>query len=170
MVAARGPVPKRTEVRRRVNKPEDGFEISNAPMLPVEPLAPNERWCDEALEVYTSASESGQAVFYQQSDWAILYLICDQINQNYQNQFLGVRFMGRGEQEAIFGKKPMPAAVLSAVMHGLGSLGMTEGDRRRIRIELTRGKEDDGPDAAVVEMEDARSRLTSVPTGPAVGQ
>lgn len=158
MVATRGSIPKRTEMRRRTNAPADGMEVTRAASLPAEPLAPDENWHDVPLEIFTSMAESGQSVFFQASDWAMLYMICDQMNQLYCEQYLGMRDAGRGEQEPVYGRKPMNGAELSAMIKALGELGATEGARRRLRIELTQDMGARELPAGVTSMNDARAR------------
>ena len=90
--------------------------------------------------MYLSVAESGQVRFFEPSDWMMLYMTCDQISRQLHKQFIGFRDMGRGQQEATYGYKPMNGSELTAIFKILGSLGVTEGDRRRMRIELTRGE------------------------------
>jgi len=161
MVATRGEIPKRSETRRRRNLPAPGEEITEAPMLPVEPLDPDESWSPVAFEMFQSMAESGQRVFWQQSDWATLYMVCDQISQLYREQYVGMRDTGRGVQEPTFARKPMTGAEMAAITKVLGELGATEGARRRLRIELQRGSLEKELPAGVTAIADARARLAA---------
>jgi hypothetical protein len=89
-----------------------------------------------ALDLYESFRLSGQAVYYTASDWTTLALVCRHIMATM--------------------RKPS-AMMLANVLHGLSLLGATEGDRRRIKIELERGDIDDrSPEdyAAVTDIKD----------------
>ena len=62
----RGPAPKRSSQRRRVNK--TGTQTIAAPGTVAQPPAP-EAWGSLATNWYRSLAESGQSVFYEPSDW-----------------------------------------------------------------------------------------------------
>lgn len=141
MVASRGPIPKRTEVRRRANASSDGLEVSRGASMPSAAPEPAPYWHEMALEIYESMCESGQSVYWEQSDYAVLWLMCDQLHALYQPQFLGMQGDGIGIQKPFYGKRAMTASEIGAIMKTLGGLGATEGDRRRMRIEL---QKDDG--------------------------
>lgn len=134
-----GPVPKRSDQRRRRNK----VDIDKAPVsLPAGvvrgPEAPPEI-TGLARDWYDSLRTSGQSVFYADSDWTSAWIIARAVQK--------------------FDERPT-AHMLTAILSGLGSLAATEGDRRRLRIELERVQESD-PDeeAAVAEIDEWRSRL-----------
>lgn len=147
--ASRGPVPKRSQARRRRNKTdESGADITvehvELDMPPVEHPEPNPGWHPAALAIWKGAVESGITVFWEPSDWAVLALTCSQISQEYADDLIIEKVklpmdgnMGGGE-ELVYGSRPMPAGKFTAVLKALGSLGMTEGDRRRMHIELER--------------------------------
>lgn len=126
-----GPVPKRSEERRRRNKPEgpelakvsadDGGAAFEAP----EPL---NHWHPLAREWYESLSESGQHVFYQPSDWQTARYLAEAMSRNLDNE----RFS---------------AQLFASVMAGMTELLTTEGARRRARVELERRKAGDAEPA-----------------------
>lgn len=163
MPATRGPIPKREDVRRRRNAPSDGMPVTTArASANVEPIEGDDNWHPIAQELYESMIASGQSVFYEPSDYATLYLLCDQLSQHYGEVYVGMRDDGRGVQEAVFARRPMTGSDLSNLLKGLASLGATEGDRRRLRIELVRDA--DGPrelPAGVVAFDRARRRGAS---------
>lgn len=163
MPATRGPVPKREDMRRRRNAPSDGMSVTRAQASgDVEPLEADENWHPIARELYESMLASGQSVFYEPSDHTTLYLLCDQLSQHYGEVYIGMRDDGRGVQEAVFGRRPMSGSDLSNILKGLAALGATEGDRRRLRIELVR--EPDGPrelPAGVAAFDRARKRRST---------
>ncbi|MFE7510188.1 hypothetical protein ACFU8I_03005 [Streptomyces sp. NPDC057540] len=128
----RGPIPKRSAERRRRNK-DDGPAIVQAPSGPAEvPDLPESdpNWHDIARDWYESLQDSGQAAFYQASDWATARYAAE-----LMSRLLSTDRAPNGQL----------VAALNSVM---GSLLTTEGDRRRARIELER--QPTGPKLAVV--------------------
>src|SRR5690606_35643017 len=107
--------------------------------------APNPNWGPAAQAIWQAATESGQKVFFEPSDWALLALTCSQIDQEYRDDLiiekvkLPMELGAGGGEELIYGSRPMPAGKFAAILKALGSLGFSEGDRRRMQIELTRG-------------------------------
>ena len=122
-----GPVPKRSDQRRRRNKP-DGPDIVKAPggTLPAQPPA-DEAWHSIAREWYLSLAESGQAQFYEASDWQTARYVAEAMSRNLNG---GARFS---------------AQLFQAVMSAMTDLLTTEGARRRARVELERGPEQPQP-------------------------
>lgn len=162
----RGPVPKRSEERRRRNKDPEGavelvkVDLDNLIAGEVEiPLVPEE-WDPITLNLWDSLAKSGQAIFYEPSDWATAYAVCEVLDRWLKPQEVrvgkketaelldidddGKPVVLRGE-EYIFEEKilAMPGGVLTAILKGLASLMALEGDRRRLRIELDRKKAQD---------------------------
>ena len=125
-----GPVPKRSDQRRRRNKP-DGPELVKAPggtRLEVPPA--DESWHPIAARWYASLRESGQSQFYEPSDWAMAVLLAEAMSRNLKS--------GR-----------FSAQLLQTVLSGMTDLLTSEGARRRARIELER--ETDAQDAREAE-------------------
>lgn len=146
-MGSRGPVPKRSDQRRRVNKNPDG-PVTKAPAgEPVQPegastaSAPDPLWHPLIAELWVAAGRSGQSAFWEPSDWAML-----KVGSQVMSDQLG---SGR------------PSAVMFAAWDALmARLLMTEGDRRRLRLELERSKPEDPDQAAgVASMETWRARL-----------
>lgn len=124
-MGSRGPIPERSEARRRRNK-EDGPALVKAPAgqptdLPNTP-EPDPLWHPIAADWYLSLRESGQAAFYEPSDWAVARYAADLMSK--------VLLSERGPNGQL-------VAALNSVM---SSLLTTEGDRRRARMELERKK------------------------------
>ncbi|MGW7350957.1 phage terminase small subunit [Streptomyces sp. NPDC054784] len=118
-----GPIPKRSEERRRRNK-GDGVEVAQAPSgapvdLPSLP-DPDPNWHEIAVDWYLSLRESGQAAFYEPSDWAVARYAAE--------------LMSRG----LSSDRPPNGQFVAALNSVMTSLLTTEGDRRRARIELER--------------------------------
>ncbi|MGW4223026.1 phage terminase small subunit [Streptomyces bauhiniae] len=124
-MGAHGPIPKRSEERRRRNK-DDGPELIQAPAGSPEDLPglpdPDPLWHPIATDWYLSLRESGQAAFYEPSDWAVARYAAHVMSQVLQSE--------RGPNGQL-------VAALNSVM---SSLLTTEGDRRRARMELERKK------------------------------
>lgn len=131
------------------------------------PFEPDDDWHPEALALYEAAEKSGQAEWYAESDWAKLYMLCDQLSQNLRPQFVGFAKQSRvvevnGEDRLvqedipIAGVRPMNGATINALQALMASLGISEGDRRRMGIELQRKKDGEGNEAERQAREDAK--------------
>lgn len=143
MARSTGPVPKRSSERRRRNKPE-GAEVTSVPAPEVDPVncpPADESWHQIARDWYDSLAKSGQAVFYEPSDWATARYVAEA--------------MSRGLQASRFS-----AQLFAAVSSAMTELLTTEGARRRARLEIERGKpgEDEKP-AGVTALDDYRTAL-----------
>lgn len=156
VLGAGGPVPKRSNKRRRQNKPT--VPVDSAPASSqVEVPKANSKWHPVAKRWYESLVVSGQAVYYEPSDWATAYLIAESMSRDLKPQFVGVNEVTGDE---IVKALPLKGANLSAYLKAFTVLLATEGDRRRLRLELERG--DQGPAkgspvALLDEFRDARS-------------
>lgn len=172
-----GPVPKRSDERRRRNAPASGppvkvdleqvaaaEEEGSLPWLiaqPIEVPEPMEKWNPIAREIWDSFSRSGQALFWEPSDWAIAKLICESISRDLEPQFVGVTQGSEGMPgEPIYERIPLKGASLAAYLKSFGQLMATEGERRRLSIELERTRLQatsggDG-DAKVIKIKDRR--------------
>lgn len=139
MARTSGPVPKRSDQRRRQNK----VEIDKAPARIALGVVRGPE-CPAGLsglarDWYESLRTSGQSEWYTDSDWTSALIIARGIEQ--------------------FETRPT-AHMLTAILSGFGSLAATEGDRRRLRIELERAPQADvDEEAAVAEIDEWRSRL-----------
>lgn len=136
-MAARGPVPKRSDQRRRVNAP--AVPITEAPAFTAVIPTADDAWHPIAKMIYASLPLSGQCRFYESSDWAMAYLICESISLDLKPQFIGFAATGRDETQAEYAVIPLKGASLAAYLKAFSSLLMSEGDRRRASLELQRG-------------------------------
>jgi hypothetical protein len=138
VMGVRGPIPERSEARRRRNK-EEGPELAKVPSGPPVDLPdlpePDELWHPIARDWYLSLRESGQAVFYQPSDWAT------------------ARYAAELMSRALEPERTPNGQLIAALNSVMGTLLTTEGDRRRARIELERRQT--GPKLASVKPMDA---------------
>lgn len=143
-MGAHGPIPKRSEERRRRNK-DDGPGLVKAPSGPPSDLPalpePDPLWHPIAIDWYLSLQESGQAAFYQPSDWAVARYAAE--------------LMSRGLQS----DRPPNGQYVAALNSVMASLLTTEGDRRRARIELERRKTVTAVPASVTAIADYRSSI-----------
>jgi hypothetical protein len=174
-----GPPPKRAEERRRRNK--DGAEVLQINLddvlageieVPAPPMrthdedgeelaAPEPEWHPIAESWYLSLTQSGQAIFYEPSDWTTAYMVADQISRALEPRPVVIGESG-GEPVIRYMVVPMPGATLNAILKAGSSLMSTEGDRRRLRIELDRKKQQDAKlsgDGVVVSIAQSREEL-----------
>lgn len=135
-----GPIPKRSDQRRRNNKPTVAIDTApGATNVEIPDADPD--WIPAARRWYESLAESGQSVFYQPSDWATAWVWAELLN--------GV----------LDGGKPS-AMMISAWASGATDLLVTEGSRRRMRLELAKAKAGDPDlDSAVTDLDAMRKRF-----------
>lgn len=149
-MGARGPAPKRSDQRRRANKPE--VPVSQASgAVEVEAPKANSKWHPTAKRWFESLAESGQSVFYEPSDWAAAYVLAETMSRGLKPRVVGTT----DEGEPVTAHLPPSGAELSAWLKGMASLLVTEADRRRASVELQRPREDGETETA--EVTDIRS-------------
>lgn len=140
-MGTRGPVPKREEARQRRNKSETpSVAAPGADEVKVPRV--DSGWHPIAKKLWQAAKDSGQSKFYEPSDWAVLYSLMDDLSY-YKN---GAKRSGQ---------------MLQTIMASLSSLLLTEGDRRRLQIELSRPSSEQLDDAGVTEMNRWRDKFGS---------
>jgi hypothetical protein len=149
-VGQRGPVPNRSEdlSRERDANRGDRPEITKGTLLPVTIPEPDPEWHDIAKMLWESLALSGQAAYYQQSDWAFAYSLCDDLSY-YKNPLVdrnGIEYHKRSGQ------------MLQTIYSAMERLLVTEGDRRRVRIELSE-PEPEEDEAAVLMLADYQAAL-----------
>ena len=133
-MGTRGPVPKRTESRQRRNVSEvdvkraDGAEDVSQP-------APDPDWHPIATRLWESLGRSGQSRFYEPSDWAVAYSLMDDLSYYKASS-------------------KRSGQMLATIMSAMSSLLVTEGDRRRVQIELARPNADDSEENTKVAVMD----------------
>lgn len=141
-----GPIPKRTEERRRRNKPAG--KVAAAPAaVAVDQPAVSDGWHEMARDWYTSLAESGQSRFFEPSDW--------------QQARVAAEILSRLlEAKTRTGAAALNGQALSAWLSMTTTLLVTEGDRRRLRVELQRGVVvDEDEDASVTALDAYRAQL-----------
>lgn len=118
-MGARGPVPKRSDQRIRRNKQDVAVETVVAlGVVPVPELG-IENPHPIVVDLYRSLRESAQAKYYEPSDWQFARLTMQMINN------------------LCWSSRPS-AQLLTAVNSMLTDLLVTEGARRRVRLEVER--------------------------------
>jgi len=145
VAATRGPVPKRTAERRRRNK-TDGEEVTTAvvdarKVVEAPPLALKVTWGGAevephpiAVEWYESLKTSGQAQFFEPSDWQVARFVAHEMTRH----LLSIKGSAMG---------------FAALMAAMSELLTTEGSRRRVRLEIERG-DGEQPVAGVIKLAD----------------
>lgn len=114
-MATRGPVPKRSDQRRRRNVSDPVSSIARGADVVAPPA--DESWHPIARRWFESLSLSGQSVFYEASDWAHAEYVAEAMSRNLN--------AGR-----------FSAQLFAAVLSGMTELLTTEGARRRARLEI----------------------------------
>lgn len=140
-----GPVPSRDAdlARPRSRKGSDVQLVTRGELRPVRIPTADREWHAIAKQLYDSLKKSGQADFYQQSDWAFAYSLCEDLSFYKKS-----------------GKRS--AQLLQTIYSSMERLLVTEGDRRRVRIELHE-PEDTGTPASVTAISSYKVGLGLVP-------
>lgn len=132
-----GPIPKPEgslkRPRSRKGKGEQSVVVGTRRPVTIA-LEPDPHWHDIAKTIFTSVATSGQADYYQDSDWAILYSLCEDISY-YKSPSKGVS-VNKLTGETHEYEKPRSGQMLQSIMSNLTDLLLTEGQRRRVRMEL----------------------------------
>jgi hypothetical protein len=140
MLGVPGPVPNRSDQRVRRNEPEIPIEkvteigVVKIPELRIADAHPF------VTAFYDSLKKSAQRKYYEPSDWEYARLTLHFVNK------------------LIWAEKPSPT-LLASVNQMLSSLLVTEGDRRRVRIEVERQKAPVGNENVVQVSDLFRQRL-----------
>ena len=117
-----GPVPKRTEQRRRRNVSPAGAVTKAAGAKTVRRPNVDSSWHPIARDWYKSLSLSGQAKFYEPSDWQTARYVAELMS----------RALNQGQR--------ISSQLVAAIQSAQTDLLTTEGARRRARVELQRGE------------------------------
>jgi hypothetical protein len=143
MAGTRGPIGKRDEERVRRNAPTDPTEtvvVHGAVQIPeMGDLSYDGRTHPLVTEMYESIKQSAAVKYYEPTDWQYARLTLYTLNQ----ELIAAQDWG----------KPIGAMKLTAINQMLSSLLLTEGDRRRVRLEIERSP-GESPAGKVVDMTD----------------
>jgi len=140
-MGVRGPIPKRNSQRRRANAES---KADTAPALTIKVDAPPalKTWHPAAKRWYESLTESGQAQFFEPSDWQAAQLVA-------------------GELSVYLRAEKRSAMMWSHLWTAMTDLLTTEGARRRLKIEIERelpADPDDEEAATIARLDDFRDR------------
>ncbi len=114
--------------RTRSNNPT----LRKGTLRPVTIPEPDPGWHPIARQLWDSLLTSGQADFFQNSDWAFAYSLCEDLSL-YKKPLVakdGTEYYKRSGQ------------MLQTIYKAMNSLMVTESDRRQVQLELE--QPDDG--------------------------
>lgn len=124
----RGPAPKRAEERVRRNIPDNPTAtittIGKVQIPEMGDLSHLGETHPLVVEMYDSIKQSAAVQFYEPTDWQFARLTLFTLNQ----ELIAAKHNG----------KPVGAMKLTAINQMLSALLLTEGDRRRARVEVER--------------------------------
>ncbi len=143
-MGTRGPVPKHSEDRKRRNAPATDAGVEKVIVessVDISVPTPDANWHPIALRLWDSLALSGQSKFYEPSDWALAYSLMDDLTY--------YKFATKRSGQ-----------MLASIYAQMSSLLITEGDRRRVGIELARKSSEELESAGVMEMNKWREALT----------
>ncbi len=150
-MGVRGPVPKRDEERVRRNVPEDPTVTVKMPGMVEIPDLGDISFMGEihplVTDMYDSMKESACVKFFEPTDWAYARLTLHTLNA----ELVSAQQQGR----------PIGAMKTTAINQMLSALLLTEGDRRRARLEIERAPADSGSGKVLDVTDMLRQRLAS---------
>jgi len=136
-----GPVANRSEdlARPRERRGSNEMSVTKGELRKVTIPHADTDWHPIARKLWDSLKTSGQADFYQNSDWLFAYAVIDDLS--------------------VYKKSGRRSSQMAQVVYAaLGRLLVTEADRRAVRIELH--EPETGEDEAKVHaISDARTKL-----------
>lgn len=135
----RGPVPKRSSERRRRNKESKPDRVKKG--NEVKRPRVSSHWHPIAKSWFTSLEDSGQAQFYEPSDWQAARYVAEVMSRH-------------------LAAKRLSAQLFASLWSAMTDLLTTEGARRRVRLEIERGEVPEKP-AGVTALDDYRRQLGS---------
>lgn len=132
-MGTRGPVPKRSGERmgHRTKAELAGTDVVKIPAPAVDQPPANDEWHPIAKDWYDSLAESGQAIFFEPSDWAAARYVAWVMTRNITSPRFNAQLFG-------------------GVWAAMNDLMTTEGSRRRLRLELERTQADSGSKEAAI--------------------
>lgn len=139
----KGPIPNRSDdLSRARDAHRGGKTITKGTARPASIPDPDPDWHPIALMMWEAAQESGQQDFYQSTDWVVLFSLLDDLSHYKRTN------MRNGN-------------IMATIYSVLGSLLFTEGDRRRVQVELD-AADDSEEEAVVAQIDQYRNRLKAV--------
>ena len=147
----RGPMPKRDEDRIRRNIPENPTEtvqmIGSVHIPDLGDMSHQGETHPLITEMYESIKQSASVKFYEPTDWQFARMTLYMLNQ----ELIAAAHNG----------KPVGAMKLTAINQMLSALLLTEGDRRRARLEIERAPSDAGGGKVLDVTDMLKQRLAS---------
>jgi len=149
-----GPAPKRAEERNRRNVPATGEAVAygsdqfgELPFdveLLVEPPAADESWHKIAIMLYEAIMRDPARVWMGPADWAMTYLMCENVHREMSPQVIGIvdggydpetgeRVAGHVARDVV----PMKGTSIAALLKWTNGIGLSEGARLALRKEVT---------------------------------
>ncbi|GAA2609543.1 hypothetical protein GCM10010411_49770 [Actinomadura fulvescens] len=136
-MATKGPVPKRSDQRRRRNENPEGIPTTEVPRIGATVDAPPLGFVthDLAMDFYASLARSEQAHYFEPSDWQAARILTMELG----------RMLNAGKPSG---------QLYTALWSAMGDLLATEGQRRRLRFEIDRTPSggEDKQNAAVIDL------------------
>lgn len=147
----RGPIPAREEelARPRSRNGREDNEVTKGLARATFVPDADPDWHPIAHMLWEGLMESGQSDYYQQSDWAFAYSLMEDLTRYKEpltNRETGELYFKRSGQ------------MLQTIYSAMERLLVTEGDRRRARIELQQPEPENDP-AAVIALAEYREGL-----------
>lgn len=135
-----GRTPKRSEERMGHRSKAELAAVQKVPVAGVVKQPPADPdWHEIACEWYESLAESGQAKFFEPSDWAAARYVAAVMTRNIE----ATKFNGQ---------------LFSGIWSAMNDLMTTEASRRRLHLELERAKPEAGTQTASI-IADYRMRI-----------
>ncbi|MFD5599189.1 hypothetical protein ACFWHR_03940 [Leucobacter sp. NPDC058333] len=141
----RGPIPKRKDSLNGHRSKDEiwGDTVTRAPgAQKVRVPAADRDWHPIAKRMWAALKKSGQSAFYEPSDWAFAYSLMDDLTYYKKS-----------------GKRS--GQMLTAIYSAMTTLLVTEGDRRRVALELQRASGAPAESSNVEDMQVWKERLRS---------
>lgn len=132
----RGPVPKRSDQRVRRNLESRPDKVTASGRVKGPPASST--WHRAARRWYRSLGASGQAQYFEPSDWEHARLLAELLSDELS--------------------RVPRASMVNTILAAMRGLGTTEADRRRMRIEVERAEDPKGRDDDEVSNLDAYRR------------
>lgn len=148
----RGPAPKRSDERRRVNSPEADTVPSTARSTVDVPRLPT-KMHRLARDWYRSLEQSPQSVYFTASDWQAALLLAHELTDHLTLHKISADGVDQGRRQ--------DAAMFRAIWSGMSDLLTTEGARRRLQVEVERSAAaTEIDDSAATSLDEYRAKLT----------
>lgn len=149
--AFNGPIPKRSTERRRRNKAPGATPLTAAGKVRV-PFVPKGAH-PIARQWFLALKASGQAQFFEPTDWAAALIVMEQMTR-----LLAPRLLVPKEGPVVEYSAPLTGPEFGTLWASMNDLLTTEAARRRAHMEITRELKPDAVPAGVADLESFRRR------------